>query len=400
MYKKNKIIALFVMLSLIMVSCDYYGDQQVASPTVFNQGAFQDTTFVAAATSSSVTLTEATAADSTEILTVSAVMTLVKTASINYVLQLSSNQNFTDTAEIPCSFDGKAGSKVKVLNSDLNTAFDNLTGSTSALPVYARLVASITNSGTLVKQISVADANKSVATFTVTPYSILKDYTVNIPSTWYIVGLGGSWDNSVNGLGSSLIPLNVVSGNEYNTTGDGKFVYTGYFSASTTFKLIHTPGDWNTQWGNKSAEGIDNPVKNDAGSSNFKVPADGYYTITLNSVKNTLTIAANSVTPTSYSLIGLIGAFNSWGGDVALTPNTNTNGHFWYTTYTFASDTQCKFRANGGWDTNWGTPGSDGDPLYSLTAVGKNGGGNLIEKAGTYVVMFNDIDGCYWFYAK
>jgi hypothetical protein len=396
MNNKNIVLALLTVVSLLFVSCDYYADQEVASPTVFEQKTIQDTGFIAAPTTAAVTLTEAKAADSTEILTVSTLMSLVNpNAGIQYVLQLSSNKNFTDTAEIGFRFNGKAGSKVKVLNSDLNTALDKLTGSLVEVSLYARMIAVITNGGTLIKQISVADANKTVATFKVTPYSLLKDYKAYTPKTWYIVGLGGNWNNSVDGLGSSLIPLSFVTGKEYNSSGDGKFVYTGYFSSATSFKLIHTPGDWNTQWGNKSSEGINSPVVNDGGSSNFKVPADGYYTITLNSIKNTLTISAATVTPVSYTLIGLIGGFNGWGGDVALTANSSTGNHTWYTTYTFSSDTEGKFRANGGWDINWG----NADKTFPI-GFGAQGKDNIPFKAGTYTVLFNDIDGCYWFVAK
>ncbi len=395
MYKKNKITMLLAALSLVLFSCDYYSDQEVASPTVFEQGTIQDTTFVAAATSAGIVLTEAAAADSSQVLTVSAIMNQVNpNAVVKYILQISSNRNFTDTAVLNCRFDGKVGSKVKVRNSELNIAVDKLTGSLVQVPVYARLIAQIDNGGAVIKQVSVADASKAVATFNVTPYSMLKEFSEYTPKTWYLVGLGGNWNNSMDGLGSSLIPMSVVSGKEYDSNGNGKFVYTGYFSASTSFKLIHTPGDWNTQWANKSVEGIDNPVMNDGGSSNFKVPTDGYYTITLNSIKNTISIVAASVNPTSYTSIGLIGEFSSWS-DRALTSNPNTGNHTWYTTVTIAADGKGKFRANGAWTINWGN-----DAKTFPIGFGAQDKADIPFKAGTYTVLFNDIDGCYWFVAR
>ncbi|MDP4238746.1 MAG: SusF/SusE family outer membrane protein [Bacteroidota bacterium] len=234
------------------------------------------------------------------------------------------------------------------------------------------------------------------------PYALpLFPYTETTPRLWFIVGLGNHWDNSVAGLGSSLIPLNLSDGKKYNLKGDGEFTYTGYFKASDGFKLVRdytssTP--WAENWGMTGGVYTHNT------GDNISVPADGYYTLTLNSIDNTLTIVSTSLTPDSYSSIGLVGAFNGWpkeGGDVVLTPNASTNNHLWYTTYTFAADSQCKLRANGTWDVNWGTPGADdGNPIYSAMGIGVKGNKNMIETAGTYTIIFNDISGCYYFIKK
>jgi starch-binding outer membrane protein SusE/F len=123
------------------------------------------------------------------------------------------------------------------------------------------------------------------------------------------------------------------------------------------------------------------------GGGNISVAADGYYTITLNSITNTLTIVSASAPTASYTSIGLIGGFNSWGSDVIMTPAQTTNNHIWYTTQTFATDGGCKFRADGAWTTSWG-----GDSF----PIGMSGG-DIPAKAGTYKVLFNDIDGCFYF---
>ena len=113
-------------------------------------------------------------------------------------------------------------------------------------------------------------------------------------------------------------------------------------------------------------------------------------------------MAASAITPTSYAKIGLIGGFNGWGGDIVMSPWEASNNHNWYATVTFTGDDQGKFRANGGWDINWGTPSdtAEGDPLYMFTGIGKNKGKNIGVKAGTYTVLFNDIDGGYWFFKQ
>lgn len=247
---------------------------------------------------------------------------------------------------------------------------------------------------------TISDGNGGTSTAKVVlAVSSLKPYTAVTPKPYYIIGMAnGAWNNSASGLGISIYPMTVLSGSKYNANGDGIFTFTGYFWASRGFKLIRNLGDWNEQWGIK--DGVF--VHNDGGSSDIKVAADGYYTITLNSITNTMTMAASAITPTSYAKIGLIGGFNGWGGDIVMSPCEASNNHNWYTTVTFTGDDQGKFRANGGWDMNWGTPSqtADGDPLYSFTGIGKKDGKNIGVKAGTYTVLFNDIDGGYWFFKQ
>lgn len=166
-------------------------------------------------------------------------------------------------------------------------------------------------------------------------------YTATTPRPYYIIGMAnGAWSNSAAGLGVSIYPMSVITGNKYNTTGDGEFTFTGYFWASRGFKLIRDLGNWDEQWGIK--DGV--YVHNDGGSTDIKVAADGYYTITLNSITNTMTMIPALVAPTQYTTIGLIGGFNGWGGDVVMTAAESTNNHIWYTTQTFTTDGSCKFR--------------------------------------------------------
>jgi starch-binding outer membrane protein SusE/F len=236
----------------------------------------------------------------------------------------------------------------------------------------------------------------------VLPYVLpLFPYTEVTPRLWFIVGLGGHWDNSVAGLGSSLIPLNLSDGKKYNLKGDGEFTYTGYFKASESFKLVRdytsaTP--WNEFWGMSGSV-----LKHNSGD-NIAVTADGYYTLTLNSIDNTLTIVAAAAPANNYTSMGMMGEFNGWSTDIPMAASLSTNNHVWYTTYTFANDYTpnggCKFRANGTWDVGWG---GNSFPYGIGTSVS---GANILFKAGTYVIIFNDLDasksttGTYYFIKK
>ena len=71
----------------------------------------------------------------------------------------------------------------------------------------------------------------------------------------------------------------------------------------------------------------------------------------------------------------------------------STNNHAWYKEVTLTENTEGKFRANADWGTNWG---SNTFPV----GLGVGNGPNIPFQAGTYLVMFNDIDGCYYMYKK
>jgi hypothetical protein len=253
---------------------------------------------------------------------------------------------------------------------------------------------------------SLQPAYSNVKTIIVNPLPSLKPYYSVTPKPYYIVGLAdGTWNNSPAGLGVSLIPLGLASGKAYLSSGAGTFTYTGYIKASQSFKIIRDLGGWDEQWGNDGGEGINSPRRKSGGSdpSNFKVPANGYYTITLNSIANTCTIVAANITPTAYTSIDMPGGQNGWTISDYMTPVSTTNNHDWYKTITFSGSGEVKFRANAdpNWSVNWGTQSaSNADPLYFPCGIGKFGGGNIGYQSGTYVVMFNDISGTYYFVKK
>lgn len=233
----------------------------------------------------------------------------------------------------------------------------------------------------------------NVRTIKVNPLPSLKPYSSVTPKPYYIIGLGdGGWNNSTAGLGVSMYPMSVVTGNSYNSSGAGTFKYTGYFKASRAFKLIRDIGSWTEQWGMTSGVLVHNNP-----ADNITVAADGYYTITLNSITNVCTIVAATAPSSSYASMGLIGEMNGWGGDIAMSPSETTNNHYWYATYTFTSSFTppvgnggCKMRANAAWTANWGAG-------TFPVGLGTNGGTNIPFVAGSYKVLFNDIDGCFYF---
>jgi len=314
------------------------------------------------------------------------------TAAVTYSTQVCTDANFTAGTfqTLPTTVNGeKVGVNVKEINKAIISLFGKLPNPVVTKDVYVRLKAYITDASysTTKDSLIVKPLYSNVVKLRITPYEFplfpYTDASITL-RPWYIIGLGGKWDNNKAGLGASLIPLNPVAGKKYDLNGDGEYTYTGYFSATTNFKLIRDIEAWSPSWA------MTGGVLKLNGADNITIPASGYYTITLNSIDNTMTMVAITTPPKTYASMGLIGAFNGWGGDVAMTANSNTGSHVWYTTYTFSSADGCKFRPNGNWDMNWGA----GTFPYG---IGTFNGSNIPYTAGKYTAILNDIDGSYYF---
>lgn len=320
------------------------------------------------------------------------------TAAVTYTTQVCADSTFAagTYVSLPTTVNGeKVGINTKEMDKAMISIFGKVPTPAVQKNVFIRLKAIISDAtSTPFDTIqTVKPLYSNAIMLRITPYEFpLVAFTEITPVPYFIVGLGdGAWNNSTAGLGSSLIPLGVSAGKKYDLNGNGEFVYTGYFQASRGFKLIRDIGGWTEQWGMK------NGVYTHNTGDNITVPSDGYYTITLNSIDNTLSIVAITAPKASFTSMGMMGEFNGWSTDITMSATETTNNHIWYTTYTFASNFTtnggCKFRANGSWDSNWGA-------VPFPFGIATPGGANIQFKAGTYLVSFNDITGNYCFIKK
>ena len=479
MKKTLKYIIALVIGGMIFTSCEnLYDNQPVASPGNYKQLTLQDTTGFAAVLKAGVsplTISATSLTSPLTLLTCTAVLSRIDTTTHSaYRMDFSNVPNFATYKTIAITFDGKAGSDVKVGCKEFNDSIKKWNKNAVQRTVYIRLISFIQKNGlnagftsktlsllvtpdnyaplalndvaTLAMNSSIkiavlsndTDPEKDVlsvlsvttpghgvaainpdSTVTYTPttgYSGNDSFsytmsdgngntsTANVDITvlavnpfnavtlrpWFLIGAAigdGSWNNSTAGLGVALFPLSVIPGNVYNSTGDGQYTYTGYFKGGAEFKLIRDVSSWSESWGMTGSTYIHN-----GGDGNIKMATDGYYTINLNSILNTLTIVPAAAPTASYASMGLIGdaTVGGWNADVVMTPGQATNNHIWFTTTTLTTG-GCKFRANGAWTDNWG---SSDFPV----GLGVNGNSsNYPAKAGNYKAIFNDITGCYYF---
>lgn len=237
----------------------------------------------------------------------------------------------------------------------------------------------------------------NVVSLDVNPYYVdLSTEVSDEIQLWYLIGAcigDGSWGNSADGVGVSIIPMYPV----YKDDGSvvpGEIQYVGYFPADQGFKLIQVPGSWDAQWG----QGDAGYVKNDGGSSDIKLPADGYYMIHLNTATDELTIEPYVLAVGVYNQIAMPGSYQPGDGwdvnsDLMNMMSTSVENHDWYLMQvTYSADCKLKFAANGSWDVNWGGTGFP-------HGLGTQGGPDIPVPAGTYHVYFNDIMGTYNFVA-
>lgn len=147
-------------------------------------------------------------------------------------------------------------------------------------------------------------------------------------------------------------------------------VYSGYMQIGKEFKFTKHANWDDGEYNTGSFVTFGEPCVANEGTGNIKtsLEADTFVCFM------TVDLINKSVTPVMIDQIGIIGDFNSWGGDEVMTYDAAAGTYT--ATVTFASSTTFKFRANGGWDINLG--GS----LDALTA----GGDNIAAEAGTYKV--------------
>ena len=327
-------------------------------------------------------------------------------AAVTYYVETSFSQNMANFVELPTSVQGE---KVTLNTKEMNKAFlklykGEMPNPTVQKDVFVRLKAIISTAmpTPLDSVTTVKPLYSNVVKLKVLPY-FMQDLVgfkeAKKLTYWYVIGLGdGGWKNELAGVGPSVMPLSVVDGNLYDADGNGTYVYTGYIKASQSFKLIRDLGSWDTQWGNNGGDGINNPAKKtpDLEPSNFKVPEDGYYSVKLNSITNVVKIEKIEITPTLNPNMGLVGTINDWGGggkDIVLLPFQVDNNHSWYTEYTVVAAGEVKFRTNNDWANNWG------NNTYPQ-GLATPGGPNVPIGAGTYIIVFNDVDGFYRFIKK
>ena len=203
----------------------------------------------------------------------------------------------------------------------------------------------------------IAKAGKYKLTINMMDYSYTIE-EVNYDPFIYFIGSTDGWSSSDQKL--ALVD-------------DAKGVYTGYVyiadpnGAGLQFKFQRVAGSWDNEINAGAFVNFGGAATNEGG--NFGVNAgEGVYYFDVN-------LSEGTITATKVETMGIIGGFNSWGGDAVMT--WNVKEYCFEATNVGVTADGWKFRINGGWDINLG--GS----LDNLTAGGAN-----LSVAGNTVKLY------------
>lgn len=164
-------------------------------------------------------------------------------------------------------------------------------------------------------------------------------------------GYGGNW--------SPDVAPNLGSVNSDNT-----FEGYVYFSDAAEFKFTEGP-NWDVNWGDTGSDG-----KLELGGDNLTVAEAGYYKLNVN-----LNDMTYSVTKTEW---GIIGSASPGGWDNDTDMEFDPASKTWIGEMDLGAG-EIKFRANDGWDLNYGDTGADG--------ILNEGGDNIvIAEGGSYKI--------------
>ncbi len=252
-------------------------------------------------------------------------------ASVTYGVQLSLTDNFQKSITILTS--------QKLLDS---TKVSNINTALLALKMDINVAATVKSRVFATVGFGTDSTFSSVTDYTVTPYETLIDYPMI-----YVPGAYQGW--SPGALNGRLFSYDLNSKYEGIIRLDGG-----------EFKIAPAP-NWDNSWGGTlTASGNNyNGVLNPSGG-NFSAAA-GVYKFTVD-----VTTLAIALTKTDdWGIIGGAIPPYDWSADVDLFYNGQRK--MWEITGDFKAG-QFKFRANNGWDLNYGDSGADG----SLNAGGDN----------------------------
>ena len=191
----------------------------------------------------------------------------------------------------------------------------------------------------------------------------MMDYTYTIEEVKYdpfiyFIGATDGWTNAEQKL--ALVDAN---------TG----TYTGFLYCAdpnnwgNQFKFQRVAGSWDNEINAGAFNTFDGAATNENGNIGVNA-GEGVYYFDVN-------LANGTIKATKVETMGIIGGFNNWGGDAAMT--WNAEEYCFEATNVGVTADGWKFRVNGGWDINLG--GS----LNNLTA-----GGDNIAIAGNTIKLY------------
>lgn len=153
---------------------------------------------------------------------------------------------------------------------------------------------------------------------------------------------------------------------------DGNYKGFAYLNGEFKYKPHADGNNWDGDWEMAEGDALSGKLNPDGGN-NIPAPATGFYMMDVNVVDLTFT-------HTLISTIGLIGDATPGGWDTDTDMTFDETDGSWNVTIDL-TDGKIKFRANDGWDINWG--GSIDSPMFNQ--------GDIAVSAGNYTIKFKPV---------
>lgn len=275
-------------------------------------------------------------------------------AGITYTLEFTKGgTNFATATTTVINMDTKLAKTFTI--GDLNAKMQDIIPYGSAQQVQARIKADV-GSG-------VAPIYSNVLSMTITSYRDIVNY--NFPQALFIAGNYQGWSPST----APKIVDKFASG----TTGSGYDGYINFTNANPEFKIVKGP-DWSF---------------GDFGASSSTVLTNGGSNLTLSNGAGVyrLTASTSGMTwsATKITTWGIIGSATpgDWGASTPMTFNAADGTWNITVNLTGGAGKEMKFRANNGWDINFGDNNpADNKPEY--------GGDNIkVAASGNYTITLD-----------
>lgn len=367
--KKNRIITFFMLVATAwLLGCEEELDKAVFSQ---NSDDYIAPEITSSATKPEVVFTATNTENHYETLTWTPADYGVN-ISVKYIVQIDDDEDFTNPKVLGTTFTDS----LSVTNGMLNNAILSLGyGNGDNADVNIRVLSmlndfNVSTDGDTLKSSSIARS--------------VKVYQDSECGNFCSIGLIGSALTGNDDGWNADIDMRLT---DPTRTDKYNWTVTAYLHGGFKVKLRAADG-WANNWGGSTFPS----GTASAGGDDMIVSTSGYYKVSFND--QTLALSFELLAAPTYTTVGIIGSATTgsedtgWSTDIDMTQD-GSDPHIWTTTITlFAGG--AKFRANDGWDTNWGTA------LFP-SGYGTLGGSNIPATAGTYFVRFNDVTGEYAF---
>ena len=361
--KKISIFSTLLAGVVALAACTQIEDTPVPDPIGYGQedkvGEMTITATTLQAVAAPIDLAEA--GETIDVMTVNVNENVPADARLENLLVISPSESFTDSLTTKLSTICEADSlnpgtfTVRVKTNEFDRAIKSVCGyEEQTFAVYVKLETIVIDKDN--HRIIIKSQATQTAAITTTPN--LKEF--------FVVGDFSGW-NQTNG--QRLYSFN-------SAPAQGWIVLNG--QGGNGWK-ISSQADWNgTNYGageEGELEAAQLLLSTDGGAPNITQYEGFCYQFEFDPVELKLTVL-NTV-----SQWGIIGSFNSWGDDLLMTLSEEDGMDYLYAEAQFAANDEFKFRANAGWDINYGANAGE-------TALEMNGGNIAVAEEGTYEVRF------------